>query len=178
MSLPIPLLLSLGALFPVVMRAMKTDNKPAMEKIADVAKSITQSSVPEQVMELLGTNGEMRQQFDEELSKVSQTMEAAALVDRQHARSRDLTLARSGQGNLRADIMVVAAAMGLAGCLCCLVFYESSLPGEAVGIISTVAGIFGACLKDAYAFEFGSSRGSKNKDAQVATLLQRYEQGH
>jgi hypothetical protein len=47
------------------------------------------------------------------------------------------------------------------------------LPGEAVGIISTVAGIFGACLKDAYAFEFGSSRGSKEKDSTVAAMLGR-----
>jgi hypothetical protein len=178
MSLPIPLLLSLSALFPTVMKAMKSDDKHAMEKIVDVAKSITQSSVPEQVMQLLETNGEMRQEFDAELSKITQTMETAFLADRQDARSRDLTLAKAGYGNLRADIMVVAAAMGLAGCLSCLVFYESALPGEAVGIISTVAGIFGACLKDAYAFEFGSSRGSKNKDAQVATLLQRYERSH
>ena len=178
MSLPIPLLLSLSSLFPVVMKAMKADNKPVMEKIAHMAKSITQSAVPEKVMELLETNGPMRQQFDGELLKINQAMEAASLEDRQNARNRDLTLAKGGSGNLRADIMVVAAALGLAGCLCCLVFYETSLPGEAVGIISTVAGIFGACLKDAYAFEFGSSRGSKNKDAQVATLLQRYEQGY
>jgi len=41
------------------------------------------------------------------------------------------------------------------------------------GIISTVAGIFGACLKDAYAFEFGSSRGSKEKDMTVASLVEK-----
>jgi hypothetical protein len=63
--------------------------------------------------------------------------------------------------------MVIAAALGLVLCLLSLVAYQGDLPGEAVGIISTIAGIFGACLKDAYAFEFGSSRGSKNKDLAV-----------
>jgi hypothetical protein len=52
-----------------------------------------------------------------------------------------------------------------------LVFFRKDIPGEAVGIISTVAGIFGACLRDAYQFEFGSSRGSKEKDALIAEQL-------
>jgi hypothetical protein len=37
-----------------------------------------------------------------------------------------------------------------------------------------VAGIFGARLKDAYGFEFGSSRGSKDKDDKISsTILER-----
>ena len=39
-----------------------------------------------------------------------------------------------------------------------------------VGIISTVAGIFGACLRDAFQFEFGSSRGSRDKDELLAQM--------
>ena len=84
--------------------------------------------------------------------------------DRQSARQRDIALLALGRRNLRADIMVVCAAMGLIACLVSLAVFKENLPGEAVGIISTIAGIFGACLKDAYAFEFGSSRGSKTKD--------------
>ena len=68
------------------------------------------------------------------------------------------------KSNTRADIMVIAAAVGLLSCLISLALFRSNLPGEAVGIISTIAGIFGSCLKDAYSFEFGSSRGSKVKD--------------
>jgi len=69
--------------------------------------------------------------------------------------------------------MVLAAAFGLVMCLGALVYFAGHMPGEAVGIISTIAGIFGACLKDAYAFEFGSSRGSKEKDLAVAALMER-----
>ena len=34
-----------------------------------------------------------------------------------------------------------------------------------------VSGIFGACLKDAYSFEFGSSRGSKDKDDKISNAI-------
>jgi hypothetical protein len=76
--------------------------------------------------------------------------------------------------NKRMNIMVIGAALGLIFCLLTLTSYKGDLPGEVVGIISTVSGIFGACLKDAYSFEFGSSRGSKEKDEKISsTILER-----
>ncbi len=65
--------------------------------------------------------------------------------------------------NKRLTIMVVGAASGLIFCLLILTTYKNDLPGEVVGIVSTVAGIFGACLKDAYSCEFSSTR---KKDVQ------------
>lgn len=73
--------------------------------------------------------------------------------------------------NKRLTLMVIGAAIGLAFCLIILTTYKGDLPGEVVGIISTVAGIFGACLKDAYSFEFGSSRGSKDKDDRLSNAI-------
>jgi hypothetical protein len=71
--------------------------------------------------------------------------------------------------NKRLNIMVVGAAAGLIICMLMLSLYQGELPGEVVGIISTVSGIFGSCLKDAYSFEFGSSRGSKDKDEKISS---------
>ena len=73
--------------------------------------------------------------------------------------------------NKRLNIMILGAVFGLVFCLLMLTFYKGDLPGEVVGIISTVAGIFGSCLKDAYSFEFGSSRGSKDKDDKITSTL-------
>lgn len=70
----------------------------------------------------------------------------------------------------RADVMVLGAVLGLIACLASLVWFRTGLPGEAVGIISTVAGIFGACLRDALQFEFGSSRGSRDKDTVIKKM--------
>jgi hypothetical protein len=104
---------------------------------------------------------------------VEAEIELAVMKDRQDARLRDVALANAGRSNIRADVMVIAAATGLILCLASLAYFSEALPGEAVGIISTIAGIFGACLKDAYTFEFGSSRGSKEKDNAVAAMIER-----
>ena len=61
--------------------------------------------------------------------------------------------------------MIWGAVLGLIACLLVLAFFKQSIPGEVVDIVSTIAGIFGACLRDAFQFEFGSSRGSREKDA-------------
>jgi len=92
------------------------------------------------------------------------------LADMQSARSRDVELRAAGYRNVRADWMIGAAGLILIACLGTLIFLRADLPGEAVGIISTIAGIAGACLKDAFQFEFGSSRGSKNKDQTLSGL--------
>ncbi|MDR2794798.1 MAG: hypothetical protein LBB12_03410 [Holosporaceae bacterium] len=73
--------------------------------------------------------------------------------------------------NKRLNIMVIGAALGLVFCLLMLTSYSGDLPGEVVGIVSTISGIFGACLKDAYSFEFGSSRGSKDKDEKISSTI-------
>ena len=59
--------------------------------------------------------------------------------------------------NRRLTIMVVGSAVGLIICLLVITMFKNDLPGETVGIVSTIAGIFGACMKDAYSSEFGAS---------------------
>ena len=86
--------------------------------------------------------------------------------------SRDYSKPRP-QIDVRADVMVALDVVGLIACLVILALYRQALPGEAVGIISTVAGIFGACLRDAHQFEFGSSRSSQAKDATISDMARR-----
>jgi hypothetical protein len=72
---------------------------------------------------------------------------------------------------VRADVMVVAAAIGLGVCLVTLGCFAKELPGETVGTISTIAGIFEFCLKNAHTFEFGSSKIDKEKTEDAITFL-------
>lgn len=104
------------------------------------------------------------------LAEIEKDREANRLADVQNARSRDVELRKNGDHNARADVMVIGAVVGLISCLGVLIFFKGEIPGEVVGIVSMIAGIFGACLKDAYAFEFGSSRGSKEKDALLGEI--------
>ena len=133
-------------------------------QVVELAKKITGQPDSMQAISFLKQDARALIEFQHAVMKLNQELETAYLGDKQNARARDIAFIQAGRYNLRADIMVIAAALGLALCLFTLTAYDGSLPGEAVGIISTVAGIFGACLKDAYSFEFGSSRGSKAKD--------------
>lgn len=142
------------------------------QTIVDTAKRITRETDHQEIRRLLQENALLVADFQRAMLQMEADLERAQLQDQQDARARDVAIRQvNGDRNLRADIMVLSAALGLVFCLCSLAYYSTTLPGEAVGIISTVAGIFGACLKDAYAFEFGSSRGSKDKDLAMATIL-------
>lgn len=91
--------------------------------------------------------------------------------DQQQMTSHNIGVINAYSKNKRLNLMVIGAALGLVFCLMVLTTYKGDLPGEVVGIISTVSGIFGACLKDAYSFEFGSLRGSKDKDDRISNAI-------
>lgn len=91
--------------------------------------------------------------------------------DQQQMTSHNIGVINAYSKNKRLNLMVIGAALGLVFCLMVLTTYKGDLPGEVVGIISTVSGIFGTCLKDAYSFEFGSSRGSKDKDDRISNAI-------
>jgi len=140
-------------------------------KVVDIAQAITGEKDSLKILEGLKMDPQLLIQFQQAILKLDQELEMGEHKDRESARLRDIALAQAGRSNLRADIMVISAALGLVSCLVTITLYRMSLPGEAVGIISTIAGIFGSCLKDAYAFEFGSSRGSKLKDGKLSALF-------
>ena len=138
--------------------------------IVSLAKSITGANTISGSINKLNTNKEMQNKLQELLVKNEYEIELSIIQDKQNARIRDVEYIKSNRRNTRADIMVLVAALCLILCLVIIV-YCKNMPGEVLGIISTMAGIFGSCLKDAYSFEFGSSRGSKEKDITVASIL-------
>jgi hypothetical protein len=144
------------------------------QKIMDIAKNVTDTNDELEAIERLKSDKNMYMLFEKAIIDSERDIELAIIKDKENARHRDICIVNSGKRNKRADIMVISAAIGLIVCLCFICLYRKELPGEVVGIISTIAGIFGSCLKDAYNFEFGSSRGSKEKDHTVASILNKY----
>lgn len=167
-----PFVQALAELSPLLMRWIggEQGEKIAHEAVS-LAQSITGEKDPLKALLSLKEDPQHLAIFQQAIIKMDQELELATYRDRDNARTRDIALAQAGRSNLRADIMVLSAAFGLISCLLTITLYRTTLPGEAVGIISTIAGIFGACLKDAYAFEFGSSRGSKLKDSKLSALF-------
>ncbi|MBX3487588.1 MAG: hypothetical protein KF798_06775 [Candidatus Paracaedibacteraceae bacterium] len=165
--------LGLAQFIPSIAKWLAGDKAEHVAKnIVDIAKRVTGIDDASGMIRLLLDEPDLVIEFQKAILNLEAEMELSVMRDRQNARMRDMAFINSGRNNVRADIMVVSAAGGLISCLIALAYYSDFLPGEAVGIISTVAGIFGSCLKDAYAFEFGSSRDSKMKDTTMAALFE------
>lgn len=172
--------IALGELAPVLSKWFGAGDETASTtkviaaQVVDLAKKLTGSPSAETAIASLKEDPKALIAFQKAVIRMDRDLEVSYLNDRISARNRDINIVQNGKSNIRGDIMVISAALGLLLCLVSLAFYRSIMPGEAVGIISTIAGIFGSCLKDAYAFEFGSSRGSKEKD--MAVMMTRLSQ--
>lgn len=166
--------LGLAGFAPIIARWLGGDQaQDVATKVVDIAQKITGTLDPIEAIQRLQQSTDMVSDFQKAIIQVEAEIELAVMKDRQDARLRDVALMNAGRSNVRADVMVISAALGLMLCLGSLAHFSNELPGEAVGIISTIAGIFGACLKDAYTFEFGSSRGSREKDSAVVAMMER-----
>jgi hypothetical protein len=164
--------LSLAQITPKIAKWLSgTKAEIISRRILAIAKDITNTTDEFKAIEKIKSDKNMCLLFQKALLNSEREIELAVIKDKENARYRDIAIINSGKRNRRADVMVISAALGLAACLCSICLYQKDLPGEVVGIVSTIAGIFGSCLKDAYNFEFGSSRGSKEKDHTMASIL-------
>lgn len=105
------------------------------------------------------------------IEKAQQELEAfkEEVKDRDSARVRDAEFVRRGVHNNRADIMVAMAAMAVAA-MVYLVWSTPSLNEYVKGIVTLVLGRFLGYLDNIYSFEFGTTRGSQNKDETIKKL--------
>lgn len=96
-------------------------------------------------------------------------IEAEYLADRRDARARDLEIRRTGGRNRRADMLIGVVATLLTAAMATLVFVPEMTEDATVAIVGLAGGLSKA-LWDVIAFEFGSSRGSREKDAAIEAL--------
>lgn len=90
-----------------------------------------------------------------------------ALEDIQNARNRDVEVRKiSGGSNRRADILAIGAMVGLIALIYTLLYVDIPA-GPARDVLLMLSGALVAIVKDVYQFEFGSSRGSKEKDSKI-----------
>lgn len=174
----VQLALSLAQFAPSLMRFFGAGEASAAvaEKVVGIAGAVTGATDPAEILGRLRENAQLAQQFRLAVLNADTELEKAFLADRQDARARDVEVRKLNSGNnRRADVMILGAVAGLLACLVVLVFFRKDIPGEVVGIVSTIAGIFGACLRDAFQFEFGSSRGSKEKDEVISGIVSGYQ---
>ena len=148
-----------GALAALARKLVGADEGADLESVAT-----TLMADPNKMME-----------FRAEAQRLDADLEKAYLGDRQDARKRDIALSQAGVHNTRANAMVAMDAAGLLfglGGMLALGWFKASHPeaitegvfGALLAQLSTITSYFGLCLRDAHQFEFGSSRGSRDKD--------------
>jgi len=89
--------------------------------------------------------------------------------DRDSARDRDKTFINMGKHNYRADLMFILAVV-LIVFMVYIVWQDESINEYAKGIFTLVLGRFLGYLDNIYNFEFGTTRGSQNKDETIKHL--------
>lgn len=97
------------------------------------------------------------------LEELDQEEHQRIIDDRVDARAYQLA-AGSG-GRLRGTMMLLGVVAGLVSCI--VAVFRSTTDPAALALLTTIAGALLKMLSDAFAFEFGSSAGSKEKDAQI-----------
>jgi hypothetical protein len=148
-----------GAIGAIVASALGVENTP--DAVAQAVANDPEAAV--RLREIESAERVRLQELALEQSK-------AELADIASARTRDVALVQAGHTNTRANWMVAMDAIGLIACLVVLAVFNTTLPEGVATLISTIASIFGLCLRDAHQFEFGSSRGSASKDVTIQRL--------
>lgn len=167
---PLTLALSLAKFAPSLLRyfgAGETSVAIAEQAVA-LAKTVTGKENGTAALAAIEADPALAQEFHLAALQADTYLEQAYLADRADARRRDVALAQTGYRNHRADWMVIADVIGLVACLAVLALFRTDIPGEVSALLTTIASLFGVCLRDAHQFEFGSSRGSKEKDALLS----------
>lgn len=170
---PLSIGLALANFAPSLLRYFGAGEKPVAiaEKAIEIARTVTGTTDGNAALAALQADPKLAQEYALAVLRADGEMEALYLADRADARKRDVALHQAGYRNVRADWMVALDAIGLIACLVVLTFFRKEIPGEVVGLLSTIASIFGVCLRDAHQFEFGSSRGSREKDQLMGARL-------
>lgn len=89
--------------------------------------------------------------------------------DRGSARERDVEFIKRGMTNNRANFMFFLAVV-MVGVLVWIVWKDQSINEYVKGIFTLVLGRFLGYLDNIYSFEFGTTRGSKEKDETIKQL--------
>ena len=143
----------------------------AAEKVVELAQSVTGATDPQDSVDIIHKDPAMAMEFRKALLAHESDLEELYLVDKQGSRQHDIEVRKiNGGKNTRGDVLAFVAISGLIAVIIAAFFVEVQ-DGPARDILLLLSGALIAIVKEVYSHEFGSSKGSKNKDDQLAILL-------
>jgi len=193
MAIPLIALKLASLVAPAIIGMFKGPKaEEAATKVIDVARHVTGVDEPERAAAILEANAPLLHEYRLQLLKHDEfrlQLEADERKDERRGEIENVTGARVrdtdvrkltvGGGNSRADGMVIMAGVGLVASLMGISalglikaeYGEAMSEGVFAALLTQFANTgayFGLCLRDAFTFEFGSSRSSRNKDDTIA----------
>ena len=149
---------------PTLIRKMAGDGAAEVaEQVIGLATKVTGKVDPEDALAALRADPQAVLDFKSEAAGLEVRLEEAHLKDRQNARDRDVKLAQAGYHNWRADIMLGMAFIALIVIIILVWMGRLDIPDQVFALLNMAAGLLLGMIKDAFSFEFGSSRSSKDK---------------
>jgi K+-sensing histidine kinase KdpD len=140
------------------------DAEDVARKVAAAAKTITGTDDLGAAAAAMKANPEMALKFRQQADTIELETVRAYLADRQDARKRDVSLRQAGYNNYRADLMLLMAFVSLVAIIWMSWAGRLDMPDMVFAFLNMTAGALLKMIGDAFQFEFGSSRGSKEKD--------------
>lgn len=164
---PIALAIQLASFVPSVLKLITGSDKAeaAAAAVVEVAKQVTGQADGDAALQALHADPVLVLQFQRDMAAQQVELERIYLGDRADARARDVKMIERGIVNRRATYMVwltFAAVFVIAGLLVFVADPTSPAGAYLISVGTLFAGKFGT----AFDFEFGSSRGSRDKDAE------------
>jgi hypothetical protein len=177
MALPllIPVAIRLAAEFlPTLAAKIAGENAEkvarAVVETATGVAGLPENAKPAEIIEAIRGNPQAMEEIRYRFEQLNQQEHERILDDRQKAREHQERMGESGRR--RGDIMLIGVSIGLAVCVAVvlapgLIKEGAKLDTGELALVTTIAGALLKMMSDAFAFEFGSSSGSKEKDRLI-----------
>jgi hypothetical protein len=149
---------------PSIVRLIGGDKAgKAADKVMAVAEEIT-GQKGDAAVKAIAADPTLALTFERALMDQESKFYELQLIDVQNARARDVDLRKLGQRNWRGDAMVIAAFAAVIAIIWLLSVGKIGESSAAAGCAIAVCGMFARNIGTVFDFEFGSSRGSRDKD--------------
>jgi len=171
---PISVAMGLAQFAPAIIKWVSGSDKAAEAagKVVEIAQQVTGKPADEAVA-ALAADPALVIQFRQAVMAQEADLDKAFLADRKDARARDVAYIQAGKRNTRADVMVALAFIAVIAIASLLAMGQIDGNTAAGGFLIAVGGMFARNIGTAFDFEFGSSRGSQNKDEALAAFARR-----
>ena len=172
---PITIAMGLAQFAPQIVKWVTGSSKAAeaATQVVEIAKVVTGRDQGPLALSALQADPALALQFRQSVMAQEVDLDKLYLADVQSARDRDVSLAIAGRRNIRADVMVGVAFIAVLAIAALMVLGGVDGGTAAGGFLATIGGMFARNIGTAFDFEFGSSRGSQNKDESIATALRK-----